>query len=168
MKGVIELIDIWKLVVGEIPTAKLAVVGIGALESELRQKINSYGLESNITLFGFLDGKRKEDLFERCKLFIHPSIYDSGGMAAAEAMAFGLPAIGFDLANDYYQRGIIKVAYCRLDIFASKIVNLLLDNELYESLSSAAFDYATEWSWDKKTSLMISAIQDLLVPHIKS
>ena len=43
-------------------------------------------------------------------MVVHPAIFDSGGMAAAEAMAWGLPGVSFDLPalKTYYPQGMIK------------------------------------------------------------
>ena len=58
-KGVLELIDIWKLVCAAKPNSKLAMIGVGELENEVKSKISKLGLEGNIVLFGFKDGYEK-------------------------------------------------------------------------------------------------------------
>ena len=42
--------------------------------------------------------RNKKNLgFSFGKVVSHPAFYDSGGMASAEAMVFGLPCVGFKL-----------------------------------------------------------------------
>ncbi len=65
---------------------------------EVKFKINELRLQNNIKLFGFVfDGPEKYRVFSQSKIVVHPSYFDSGGMAAAESMLFGMPCVGFDL-----------------------------------------------------------------------
>ena len=97
-KGAVELIEIWKKVVDKNKNAKLAMIGDGPLMDDIKLQITNYKLEKNIKLFGYVfDGIKKYKIFSQSKIVVHPAFYDSGGMASAEAMAFGLPCIGFNL-----------------------------------------------------------------------
>ena len=98
-KGVLELIDIWKLVCDKKPRAKLAMIGIGALENAVKNRIAELGLNDNIYLLGFKDGEEKYEIFKQSKIVVHPATYDSGGMAAAEGMAWGLPGVSFEVIS---------------------------------------------------------------------
>ena len=40
-KGVLELVEIWRLVVNQRPKALLAIIGDGQLEHELKEKIRN-------------------------------------------------------------------------------------------------------------------------------
>jgi glycosyltransferase involved in cell wall biosynthesis len=149
-KGVVELIDIWKMVCDQIPGAKLAIIGTGPLEEEVRQKIKDNNLEEEVNLLGFLDGTPKYEIFQRSKLVLHPALYDSGGMAAAEAMAWALPGVAYDLQalKSYYPRGMVKVPIGKTDEFATAIVELLRDKESRDKLGQEARDMVVEeWSW---------------------
>jgi glycosyltransferase involved in cell wall biosynthesis len=166
MKGVLELIEIWRLVVNQMPRARLEIIGNGLLEDEIRSKIILCELLPNIDLLGFLDGEEKEAVLRKSKVFLHPSIYDSGGMAAAEAMGFGLPVVGFELANDYYVRGIVRVPLLNLNEFARAIIKLLTDSTYYSKMSQEAKEYSKEWSWDFRGDLMISAVCKLFQENV--
>lgn len=150
-KGVLFLIDIWKKVVDKKSKARLAMIGNGPLESEVRKKIEEYGLVNNVDLFGFMDGEKKFEIFKQSKIILHPATFDSGGMAAAEAMAWGLPGISFDLEalRTYYPRGMIKVPLNDLEAFSKEILRLL-DNPIhYERVSREARDLVVkEWNWN--------------------
>ena len=154
-KGVVELIDIWKLVCGKIPGAKLAIIGTGPLEQELRQNIEANNLEKEVSLLGFLDGKPKYEVFQKSKLILHPALYDSGGMAAAEGMAWGLAGIAYDLEalKSYYPRGMAKVPIGDADEFAGTIVELLRNEESRAQLGKEARDLILEeWSWESQAN----------------
>ena len=160
-KGVLELIDIWRYVCAEKGDAQLAIIGVGELETYLRKKIEFYNLNRNVVLFGLKDGVEKIKIFKNSKIVVHPAIYDSGGMAACEAMACGLPGVSFDLPalKTYYPKGMLKTPCYNLRGFAKNILNLLNDKELYDETAKAAFAWAKEWDWDKRATDLLKVIQ---------
>lgn len=160
-KGVLELVDIWQLVCQKQKSAKLAIIGVGDLENGLRKKIRDSGLEPNITLFGFKDGVDKLKIFKDSRIVVHPAIYDSGGMAACEAMACGLPGVSFDLPAlaTYYPKGMLKTTCFDLKAFADNVLNLLNDKELYRKTSQDALDWSKEWDWDKRAKELLECLK---------
>lgn len=160
-KGVVKLIDIWRMVCEKKPKAKLAMIGVGPLEEEVGEKIEKLGLKNNIELLGFRDGEEKYEIFRQSKIVVHPATYDSGGMAACEAMAWGLPGVGFDLETlrTYYPKGMLKTPCYDLDNFAENIVRLLEDKELYERTGEAAIAWASEWDWGRRAEEILQRIK---------
>lgn len=153
-KGVLELIDIWKKVVSKKPDAKLIMIGDGPLMESVKLKVKSEKLENNIILTGYLfDGEEKYKLFSQGKVVVHPAFFDSGGMASAEAMAFGLPCVGFNLRSyeSYYPQGMIKVPVGNLESFAIEVLNLLSENKLYSKIAGEALSMINKnWSWENR------------------
>ena len=154
-KGVVELIDIWKLVIKKRGDAKLVIIGDGPLMENVKIKIQKSKLENNVILTGYLfDGEEKYKIFSQSKLVVHPAFYDSGGMAAAEAMVFGLPCVGFNLSSYkyYYPKGMVKVRTGDLDSFADKILELLSNEKLYKKISKEATELINyKWSWEYRS-----------------
>ena len=161
-KGIVELIDIWKIVTKTIPSAKLALIGDGPLMKDVKIRIEQLDLQRNVELFGYVfDGSKKYQIFSRSKIVVHPAFYDSGGMAAAEAMAFGLPAVGFKLESykSYYPKGMIKVKIGDMQEFASKIIELISDNKSREIFGLEAQKMILEnWSWDKRVRELMNVL----------
>ena len=159
-KGVLELIDIWKMVVEKRKNAKLVMIGTGSLMEEVRKKIKKFNLLDNIELSGFKNGKEKYEIFKQSKIVVHPATYDSGGMAAAEAMAWGLPGLSFDLESlkTYYPKGMIKIPCYEKKTYANTIVKLVEDEEFYNRISNEAISLANKWDWDLKAEKIINLI----------
>lgn len=161
-KGVLELLDIWEMVTQKRSSAKLVMVGDGPLMRDVQLKIKNSGLEENVTLTGYLfDGPEKYRIFAQSKIVLHPSFYDSGGMAAAEAMAFGLPCIGFDLDSykSYYPKGMIKVEIGNLKEFANIILSLLNDHLMRNKIGVEGLSMIKKnWSWDKRAEEIFNEI----------
>ncbi len=161
-KGVIELVDIWQMVVSQNKNAKLAMIGDGPLMREVKKRIKTLGLEKNIDLVGYLfDGEQKYKLFSQSLMVVHPAFFDSGGMATAEAMAFGIPAVGFDLPaySTYYPVGLIKAPVGDLNAFANEILSLLKDSSRRNILGFKAGKFIhSSYSWDHRTSQILRQI----------
>lgn len=160
-KGCLEMVDIWKIVCNQNTRAKLAMIGNGPLERDVKEKIRRYGLENNIDLLGFKYGQDKYEIFKQSKIVVHPATYDSGGMAACEGMAWGLPGVSFDLESlkTYYPRGMVKVPPNDYKTFAIEIIELLDNKDHYLKISKEARDLVVkEWDWDKRAEIIYNQI----------
>jgi glycosyltransferase involved in cell wall biosynthesis len=163
-KGILELIDIWKYVCEKKEDAKLAILGSGPLNNQVQNKIRQYGLSDNIKTFGFVDGLEKFKIIKESKIVVHPSITDSGGMAACEAMICGLPGVSFDLESlrAYYPKGMLKTPTYDLKIFANNVLKLLNEISLYCNLSKEAIDLAKDWDWDIVAKKALDSVKNSL------
>lgn len=161
-KGVVELIEIWRKVVDKMPSAKLAMIGDGPLMAKVQSKIKQLGLSENIKLFGYLfDGSKKYALFSQSKIVVHPAFYDSGGMASAEAMAFGLPCVGFNLPayKFYYPKGMLQAQVGNISGFAANVIKLLENPKLRVKIGTEAEDEILKnWSWDTRAREVLERI----------
>lgn len=160
-KGVIGLIDIWHQVCQVKPEAKLVMIGDGELVPEIKAKIKKLNLNKNIKLVGFADGEKKYDYFKKSKMILHPATYDSGGMAAAEGMAWGLPGVSYDLEalKTYYPKGMLKTKINDTVDFAQNIIKLLDDQGLYTKISQEALDLIrVTWDWSKRAEKIFNLI----------
>lgn len=149
-KGILELINIWKIVTKTEPSAKLIIIGDGELKERVFQQIKKLKLNKNIKMTGFLDGKEKYKIFKQSKIVVHPATYDSGGMAAAEAMAWGLPGVSYDLEalKTYYPKGMIKTPCFDQKLFSQNINKLLKNKKTYDLISTQALRLIREkWDW---------------------
>lgn len=164
-KGVVEMIDIWKFVTEKKPDAKLAMIGGGPLMADVKERIKQLKLDKNIDLLGYLhDGDIKYKVFESSEVVVHPAFFDSGGMAAAEAMAFGKPCVGFDLKSylSYYPKGMLRVPVGDLKGFAKQILLLNIDRKLYTKMAKEAGGMIWHnWSWDERAHEVFKRIQNL-------
>lgn len=72
----------------QAPDMYVAIVGEGALRTELESKIKDYGLENRVKLFGF---QPAADVMKGFDTFVLPSIKESLGYVILEARVAGLP-----------------------------------------------------------------------------
>jgi len=166
-KGVTYLIDIWDKVCAVKPDAKLALIGNGPrwYENKIKNEIRKRNLEKNIDLFGFLDGLEKYKILKASKVFLHTSIYDNCGMAAAEGMACGLPVVMFDIPalRVAYPKGALVAPIRNCEEFARQVLKLLSDSSLYYHLRQDAMEEIKKWDWDRKAQEILNYVTNFIL-----
>lgn len=73
---------------------RLAILGTGELDSELRDYVRSHGLVDSVTFAGFVSNPLP--WFRRANLFVLPSLYEGLPNSLLEAVACGTPALSTD------------------------------------------------------------------------
>jgi len=123
------------------PQWRLRIVGEGELRADLEKQVEELGLESRIELPGVITGISAE--YIGAQLFVLPSKYESFGLATAEALAHGLPAVGFadcPGTNELIQHkvnGLLAQGRNRVKALADALDTLMSSEELRESYGAA-------------------------------
>lgn len=92
-KGHAILVGAFAVVAANHPDWDLRIVGEGPERPALERQVRQLGLETRVQLAGFVRDVAAE--YAAADLFAMPSAYESFGIATAEALVSGLPAIGF-------------------------------------------------------------------------
>ena len=92
-KGHSVLIKAFARIARDHPDWDLKIVGEGPLKSVLDQAIRDSGLAGRAEISGAVADIQAE--YRQADLFVMPSAYESFGLATAEALAAGVPAVGF-------------------------------------------------------------------------
>lgn len=87
------LIEAWAKIAGDFPDWTLKIFGRGPLQGELRAQIRELGLSDKVRLMGHTSDIDKEYL--TASILAHPAEHEGWGLAASEALAAGVPVIGF-------------------------------------------------------------------------
>jgi len=87
------LIESFASIAKKYPDWTLKIIGEGELRPDLEARIEDLSMQDQITLPGTTGDIEKEYL--NADIFALPSNYESFGLALVEAMAHGLPVIGF-------------------------------------------------------------------------
>lgn len=92
IKGVLRLLEAWKLLGEEAP--ELLLCGTGPLEEECRAVIAEAGL-TQVRMLGFVPNEQLRQLLATSAAFILPSqVYEGFPMTVTEAYAAGTPVLG--------------------------------------------------------------------------
>lgn len=92
-KGQNALIAAFGDLASEFPDWDLRIVGEGMLRPDLERQIQTLALAGRVFLPGATADIGSE--YRKAQLFVMPSLYESFGLATAEALSYGLPVIGF-------------------------------------------------------------------------
>jgi glycosyltransferase involved in cell wall biosynthesis len=74
---------------------KLTIMGSGELEKELRDYIIENELENRISLSGHVSDEEVSEIFLKADIFCAPSRYEQFSLVYLEALAHGLPVVGY-------------------------------------------------------------------------
>lgn len=150
-KGIYDLPPIWKMVSSQIPHASLVIIGPGSQPAiaDLASKIREYNLQNEITIFGFLPQYSVWSYLKNAKVFLFTDHEAGFGLAVAEAMAAGLPVVGWDIGilGIVYKQGYIKVPIDNHNQFALAIIKLLRDARVHHQLARLARAEAARHDW---------------------
>lgn len=133
------------------PDATLDIVGDGPLEARLVRDARRLGLADRVTVHGRIARDELLDRYPDHQVFLFPSMHDSGGTVAGEAMAAGLPVVCLDAGGvgAYVPADAgVKVAphtpRQAVRDLATGLAVLTDDTEAWRRASDAAFDAARD------------------------
>lgn len=98
-KGLRFLIDAAQSLIEKFPQLTIHIAGEGHQRPLLEQRIRHSGLENVVFLIGNKNGDELLREYQQASLFVLPSLGESQGIVFMEAMACGLPVIGFDIGG---------------------------------------------------------------------
>ncbi|HKO47016.1 MAG TPA: glycosyltransferase [Polyangiaceae bacterium] len=140
-KGVDVLLDALRLT----PQARLAIVGVGPLRTQLVERAAALGITERVKFLGSVPDDRLRALYRRARFLVLPSVAPSEafGMVQLEAMAAGRPVISTDLKSGvpYVNRhGVTGLIVPPSDVqaLAAAMKTLLEDEPRALSLGEAA------------------------------
>ena len=100
-KGVLEVVDAWRIIQREVPEAQLVMAGRGPAEPKLRSQVP----EAHFP--GWVDRQTLAGWYRASTLLLFPSRFDTFGCAVLEALSCGLPVACYPVKGpaDLVQEG---------------------------------------------------------------
>ena len=114
-------------------------------------------------------GKRAQDTlpyyYSAAEVLVMPSLYESFGMVALEAMACGTPVIASEVGGLGYlvQDGVTGFTIPDSDpaMLFERLSCLLGDHELRREMGNRAAEYAKEYEWEKVAASVVSLYREI-------
>lgn len=139
-KGHDTLLTAFSLVLEDVPDARLVLVGDGPQRDALHRRASELHVESSVEWAGFAPDVWP--FLARAWLFALPSFEETGGIAALEAMAAGLPVVASRVGGlpEVVADGATGLLVPPGDpaALAAPLVRLLTDADLRASMGAAA------------------------------
>ena len=150
-KGIYDLPDIWEAVLAKFPDATLGMIGGISNEdkSRLTAEFEKRGIARGLDFLGYIDDNRKFALLKSARVFIAPSHEEGWGIAVGEAMACGLPVVGYDLIayKSVYGDSVDYVKSFDTKDFGKKTAEILSDKKMYESYRAKGGKTIAKYDW---------------------
>jgi glycosyltransferase involved in cell wall biosynthesis len=139
----------------DYPQWRLQIVGEGILHEKLSRLIAELGLKDSVFLYP--PTRQIADFYRAAQIFALSSVYESFGLATAEAMAHGLPPVGFadcpgtsELIEDG-KTGLLVLGNDRVQAFADGLRQLMDAPEKRRILAENAKIHVRRFSRDAVT-----------------
>jgi glycosyltransferase involved in cell wall biosynthesis len=159
------LIEAWAKLAGNFPDWTLKIFGRGPLQAELGQQIANLGLRGKVRLMGHTFAIDEEYL--TASILVHPAKHEGWGLAASEALAAGVPVIGFEDCpgiNRLVQHGtnglLIPEGADAVNALSEALVALMRDETRRLRLAHAAPDTVRDYEPEKVFDLWEDLLYD--------
>lgn len=156
--GITYLIDAFQIIQHKYPNAKLLIVGGGSKKTELQQKVNQLQLQ-NVSFLGKIKNDEVAYYYSKMDIVVIPSLQESFGVAAVEALACEKPVIASNVGGlpeiilDN-KTGLLcppKSVKCLVE----KIELLINNPELQQQLAKNGRQFVVnQYNWESNVDLM--------------
>jgi glycosyltransferase involved in cell wall biosynthesis len=148
-----HVLEAFRLISRELPTARLWVIGDGPMRAELTRKA-----PAGARFFGRVDRRELLERMERAHLLLLTSVREGWGLVVTEANALGTPAVAYDVAGlrdsiIHQVTGVLTES--RPEALAEKAIFLVQDSKAYLRLRDAAHDRAAASSWSLTAAMLL-------------
>jgi glycosyltransferase involved in cell wall biosynthesis len=162
------LIDAWALLSPEFPDWTLQIYGVGPLQADLAAQITRLGLNT-VRLMGHT--RDIERRYLEASILAHPAAYEGFPLAVTEALAAGLPVVGFEdcsglnsLVSHDTHGCLVSATGDRTANFAAALRDLMASAEKRAALSRCAPDAVAPYRPDRIHALWDMALRGSRTP----
>jgi len=148
-----------------ISKVKLLIVGRGPAMDELKQLIQSLGIEEEVIFTGAVSNEEIQHYYKMAYLFTITSTSESFGIVIIEALASGIPVLAVrapgavDILTDEVD-GLLTEN--NVEQFANALEKLIREPELREKLSHEALKTSKKYNIDIISEKMINLYQEVI------
>ena len=129
----------------------MTIVGDGDLRSDIQDLCKK---DSRIEFLGFVQGKKKTDVFSKSTCMLLPSVwYDNSPVVIYESFSYGIPVIASSIGGipeliKHRSNGLLFTPGSANEL-AKAMNELFLDHDLFVELSKNSFRCSDEYSFEK-------------------
>lgn len=131
---------------------------------EVSAAVARLGVQSSVTLTGFVDDLTLRLLYNRAALFAYPSLYEGFGLPPLEAMACGCPVVASQATAipETVGSAAILVDATSVAALAEGMARVLNDPALARRLSVQGRAHAGRFSWERTAQLTRRVYEDAI------
>ncbi|MFX0067609.1 MAG: glycosyltransferase family 4 protein [Candidatus Hodarchaeota archaeon] len=153
-KNVDNLLEAFKIIKKELPSARLKIIGSGENRKALEQRAIELGIKDSTSFYGYIpDYKSLIAEMSNSSIFVQPSTIEGFGMVLIEAMAARLPVVAYDLQayRDFakHKYNAILIEPKNVEKLAEAIIDVLRDSSLRKKLVDNGYRTACKYDWSR-------------------
>ncbi len=161
-KGVDYLIEAAYKALKYYPKAIFMIVGSGDMTYQIIEQAAYFGISDKVFFPGFLRGEELEKIYQSADLYVMPSVSEPFGLVALEALSNKVPVIVSKQSGAAEViRHSLKVNFWDTDDLANKIVSVLKNDSLRNSLSKYGHKEIFKCTWDSAADKCIKVYNQL-------
>jgi len=161
-KGIDLLLKSYSKVADKI-NYPLVIAGHGPDEKKIKSLVSELGLEEKVKIVGPTYGEKKFKLMREALYVVSPSRHEEMSLWALEALAGGLPLVGFGLPEaGYLDKSVyLKVKPFDIDEYSDLLLKACKPELIYRMRRSARV-FAKKFDWENVTSKFESFFEKIL------
>lgn len=151
-KGLLYLLEVIKNLTKKFSDLKLIVLGDGPQLLACKLYVKKNHLEKYVEFKGYVTGKEKIRFYQEADIFCAPYINEAFGITILEAMACGIPIVGFnsdgisEILKNYPDLDLI-VPRKNIKLLEKSINSLIVDNKKRGIIRKWLLDKSKEFDW---------------------
>ncbi len=156
-KRVHLLAEAWGKIAERFVGWTVEVYGTGPFEKQVRKAAERAGVLGSFHLMG--ETRDIEQVYQTASILAHPAEYEGWGLAVSEALAHGIPCIGYADCEGVNQlirsgeNGLLVSSEQPVDSLAAGLARLMSDCRLREKLAESAPGSVAQFSPQRVTSI---------------
>lgn len=167
-KGADYLLKAAQKVLSKKKNVKFVFVGKGPMLNRLVDMAFELGISENVVFAGSMDHTQVDHAYRQASLFVMPSVSEPFGLTCLEAIKNGTPVlISKQSGASEVIKNALKVDFWNVDEMASKILSVLDNDSLAETLSQNGFYDLKKLTWDTQADKVVEIYLNLLRAYKK-
>lgn len=164
-KNVRGLVNAFNKIFNDLNTEYTLLI-VGSLRDEglkLKDYAMSLPIKDNIIFTGFIEDDYLPILYNACDTFVYPSLYEGFGLPPLEAMSCCTPVITSNTTSlpEVVHLNDLLVDPYNNDDLSLKLLKLLNNESLRNSLANSCYKQSKEFTWNKTALSTIDAYNTL-------
>ena len=170
-RNYITLVDVIENLKKQNIPVHLDIIGSTELDKRYSDKVKEHirvlNLQNAVTIWGQVDEKKYNELYNEADIFAFININQSWGLAVFEAMSCGLPVIVSNSvgAIELLTNGEDAIILDPLDVnkISNEVKKLISNKAYYEKLSERGYNAVKNYTWDNLySSKMVDLFKQLV------
>ncbi|MBZ9632963.1 glycosyltransferase family 4 protein [Clostridium sp. FP1] len=166
-KNILGLLESFSLLLPKLKKdMKLVIAGSKGKSYDMyKKRAQELHIENSVIFPGFISMDHIPFIYNACQLFVYPSFYEGFGLPPIEAIACGVPVIASNVTSipEIVKDSTLLVNPYDIVDLSEKMYNVLLDNDLRESLISKGLKRASTLTWEHTATDTLKAYKNILL-----